>query len=62
MIMPLSGHPAFDHATHDLADIEVIHGAVIDKNFIIIDSTPRYPDCLINTIERPSDVASEHRL
>ena len=76
IIMPRSGHPAFDKAAHYLdlktvripvdadylADTTAMHEAITDKTIMIVGSAPCYPYGLIDPITRLSEMALEHNL
>ena len=76
IIMPRSGHPAFDKAAHYLdmktvripvgddylADVEAMREAITERTLMLIGSAPCFPYGLIDPIPKLSDLALEHDL
>ena len=74
MILPLSGHPAFEKAAHYFdvkivhiplradyrADVEAARKAVTANTILIIGSAPAYPHGVVDPIRELAAIAQEH--
>ena len=74
IVMPRSGHPAFDKAAHYLdlktvrvpvngdwlADVEAMRAAISERTIMLLGSAPCFPYGLIDPLAALSDLALEH--